>query len=390
MSCNKVYYGEYTLKHWIELMLHRNIVLPEYQRTFVWDKSKVINFFNSLYNDYFIPPITIGYLHRNNQSTNLIIDGQQRLTSLLLGCLSLYPRIEKFKNTETVDLADENDDENDNTRPILGWTIRDLLKNRNDCTISSIINENPIIKDGNYENLNISFEIDDSFLESHFLGFSYLVPSGTESQSYFCNAFKSINTAGVSLSPLEARKSLYFLKPNLETLFDPNCCSNIIVDNGSRPERIDFVKYLSFAFQYNNVNSFDMLAKNYGKKYEEYYSDFIMSVVNGKSTETFSLCQNANIKQISTLKNTIDKMGLTGKRFNSIIDADLYFFGLVYYVIVKKKQINIEKKDELIEKLEDNIASIKEVDRHKKSPAALKYLRLRIQKSHSVYKDYIL
>lgn len=33
---NKVYYGEYTLEHWIKLMLTRNIELPNYQRHFVW------------------------------------------------------------------------------------------------------------------------------------------------------------------------------------------------------------------------------------------------------------------------------------------------------------------------------------------------------------------
>lgn len=35
---NKVYYGEYTLKHWIRLMLKEEIVLPEYQRHFVWSE----------------------------------------------------------------------------------------------------------------------------------------------------------------------------------------------------------------------------------------------------------------------------------------------------------------------------------------------------------------
>lgn len=38
---NKVYYGEYTLKHWIKLMLSGNIVLPEYQRHFVWCERDV-------------------------------------------------------------------------------------------------------------------------------------------------------------------------------------------------------------------------------------------------------------------------------------------------------------------------------------------------------------
>lgn len=34
---NKVYYGEYSLKYWIELILKQNIILPEYQRTFVME-----------------------------------------------------------------------------------------------------------------------------------------------------------------------------------------------------------------------------------------------------------------------------------------------------------------------------------------------------------------
>ena len=38
---NRVYYGEYSLKHWINLMLKRNIILPEYQRSFVWDEKDV-------------------------------------------------------------------------------------------------------------------------------------------------------------------------------------------------------------------------------------------------------------------------------------------------------------------------------------------------------------
>ena len=29
---NRIFYGEYTLKHWIKLMLTSNIVLPDYQR----------------------------------------------------------------------------------------------------------------------------------------------------------------------------------------------------------------------------------------------------------------------------------------------------------------------------------------------------------------------
>ena len=94
---NKVYYGEYSLKHWIDLLLQKNIVLPDYQRIFVWDKDKVIKLLKSIDCNYFIPPITIGAYRQENGSHNLIIDGQQRLTSLLLSCLQLYPKGECFK-----------------------------------------------------------------------------------------------------------------------------------------------------------------------------------------------------------------------------------------------------------------------------------------------------
>ncbi|MFC2345992.1 hypothetical protein [Campylobacter sp.] len=37
---NKVYYGEYSLKHWIDLILKQDIKLPPYQRYFVWEDTQ--------------------------------------------------------------------------------------------------------------------------------------------------------------------------------------------------------------------------------------------------------------------------------------------------------------------------------------------------------------
>ena len=36
---NRVYYGEYSLSYWIEMMLKGNIELPEYQRCFAWEEE---------------------------------------------------------------------------------------------------------------------------------------------------------------------------------------------------------------------------------------------------------------------------------------------------------------------------------------------------------------
>lgn len=36
---NRIYYGEYSLKYWIEMLLKKKITLPEYQRSFVWSDN---------------------------------------------------------------------------------------------------------------------------------------------------------------------------------------------------------------------------------------------------------------------------------------------------------------------------------------------------------------
>ena len=79
---NKVYYGEYSLKHWINLMLTKNIILPDYQRLFVWTEEKVEKLIQTFQEKEFVPPVTIGAFKVNGTNNNLIIDGQQRLTSI--------------------------------------------------------------------------------------------------------------------------------------------------------------------------------------------------------------------------------------------------------------------------------------------------------------------
>jgi len=87
---NRVYYGQYSLKHWLDLILKQNIILPEYQRFFVWDEEKVRTLIKALKNKQFVPPITIGAFDINGATQNLILDGQQRLTTVLLAYLGLF------------------------------------------------------------------------------------------------------------------------------------------------------------------------------------------------------------------------------------------------------------------------------------------------------------
>ena len=59
------------------------------------------------------PPVTIGAFKVGNTNQNLILDGQQRLTSILLAYLGLFPDGATYKRTLIERFADENDDEED-------------------------------------------------------------------------------------------------------------------------------------------------------------------------------------------------------------------------------------------------------------------------------------
>jgi hypothetical protein len=94
---NKVYYGEYSLEYWIELIMKGNIVLPEYQRSFAWSDDKRKALIETIKNNEFIPPIIIGSFKIDEIRQNILIDGQQRLTSILLSYLGYFPDKEKYK-----------------------------------------------------------------------------------------------------------------------------------------------------------------------------------------------------------------------------------------------------------------------------------------------------
>ena len=96
----KVYYGEYSLKHWIELLLKKDLELPPYQRNFVWSEAQVKEFVIGLKGEIFVPPVTIGVCNKDGVNHNLILDGQQRLSSLLLAFFGVYPKKDAFPRDE--------------------------------------------------------------------------------------------------------------------------------------------------------------------------------------------------------------------------------------------------------------------------------------------------
>ncbi len=389
---NKVYYGEYSLKHWINLVLKQNIILPEYQRYFVWNENKVKTLIETFKNKEFVPPVTIGAYKNNGNNINLILDGQQRITSILLAYLGLFPDKKAYKSV-IEKFVNDNDNEDkeylEELDNILEWNLNQLTeKGNNKETIYQ-----KIIPD-NYK--NIDFNVDDNFLETNFLGFSYLVPhseNDKEQQKYYSSVFRNINIQGEPLLPEESRASLYFLDQDLKDFFSPSFTKKIVVKLLNNPTRIDFVRYLSLLSQFNYTQDISKVARGYKPKMEKFYEEYIYSAISNEQSDTYGkfvdifLNKQFNI-ELSSLENTLKELDLF-KEYPSVIDLDLYLFGLIYQIVFQKNKINISNKDRLIEELEAKIREFKQDSLHAKSPNNLSYLRSRISYSLAIYEKYI-
>lgn len=385
---NRVYYGQYSLKHWINLILKKNITLPEYQRYFVWNESKVATLIDAFKYKHFIPPVTIGAFKIGDASQNLILDGQQRLTSILLAHLDLYPDEKTYKKTiET--FASENDDSEPGEQldNIFEWTFHKLTEKG--CDKNEILKK---IQEGNYKKTNLNIDV--NFFEENFLGFSYLVPSTNNEkvqQKYYSSVFRNINIQGETLLPQESRASLYFLDKDLTQFFTRRFTQNFAVRGFAGETKIDFVRFFALLSQYNKDGGSEQIARSYKQKMEKYYEEYIYSAINdsdgkyGKFSNIFPEKQYNS--RLITLQSTLDQMKIDEK-FSSIIDLDVYFFGLIYNIVFLGKVVDQEKFEALKKSIDSKIAELKKDAQHVRAPGHLKYLRLRMDASINIHNKY--
>lgn len=387
---NRVYYGEYSLSHWIELILKQNIILPDYQRYFVWSENKTKMLIGALKAKRFVPPITIGAFKNADTHQNLILDGQQRLTSILLAYLGLFPDKATYKKA-VEKFADENDDlveDEEQFDNVYEWTFHLLTEKgkTKDAILSRIV-------DSNYKMINLG--VDENFFKKTFLGFSYLVPNTDDEktqQRYYSSVFRNINVQGEALLPQESRESLYYLDKALAKFFKPDFMNAFEISNSGNGFKLDFVKYLSLLSQFEKDHSEDKVARGYKPIMEKYYEEYIYSVVGESASDLFQdfillFPNNDYASKFGILKRNIEALQ-TPKKFNSIIDADVYLFGLIYSSIFKCKSISTEKITELNDRLQEMTTHFKRDSAHTKAPASLKYLRSRIAYSIAIYKRH--
>ena len=415
MIKSRTYYGEYTLKHWINLLLKKNIILPDYQRSFVWDERDLKRLIKSIKEGQFIQPVTIALYKENEDSKNLLLDGQQRLTSILLSFIGYFPNKTKFDEAEKLAIEDDSalyledtsTESNISSHKSIGWTFQELLKNGS--TKEEI--QEKLEKDEKYSELDIRDLIDsDNFWEEHFIGFSYVVPvfdnSNNEVKGYFSNLFRNMNYFGKKLSNIESRKSLYYQNQEYTSFFEgkttdgKDVLCGLKIKQDFQNNSMDFVRYLSILSQ-KYVEDTPLVGYSSYKSRESFYADYVSYILGLEQEQRerkfdkfkFNEALKDTWKErFSNLREVVlklkDQMNLKEGAFSSWIEADYWLFGLIYYVVFMGKQIKEDITNlpqEVISKINDK----KDNEYYMKNSNRLGNIRERIDESINIYRNYV-
>lgn len=415
MRGNRTYYGEYSLERWIELVVKGNIVLPEYQRHFVWNQKDLKRLIKSLNEGQFVQPVTIGLYNKvNKEKINLLLDGQQRLSSILLAYLGYFPKKEMFE-TPDQEIAIEDDSafdeagDNQNTEiKSIKWTIRELYeKGKSLEELRAELSSN-----SRYEKLDLGLQLEEDFWKETFIGFSFIVPHMVEVsdvQKFYTQLFRNINYYGKKLSALESRKSLYYQDSRLTNYFEgkteqgDDVLCDLKVKQDFKPRQIDFIRYLSMLSQ-KKVGKKVMMGYSAYNSRENYYADYVAYLLGLEQEEREDKFDGFDFSAIfpdyvirdryNKLREGVEQIKQyihqdSDGAFKSWIDADLWLLGLIYYVVFEGKDLSLEgnKGEDLKQAISEEINSKNEA--YQKRSNALGHIRERIDKSIEIYSDYV-
>lgn len=414
---SRIYYGEYSLRHWLRLIKSGNIVLPDYQRSFVWRESDMRRLIKSLVERQFVQPITLALFDAKNGEApkNLIIDGQQRLTTILLTALGYVPYLDKFEADDSVATGDDSseDDAGSTSGKIpVKWTFQHLLyRDVKENTDEAIVER--MVKDGRYYVFKYP-NLPNDFLDKTFLGFSYIIPESddeTEIQNSYTQLFRNINYFGARLSVMESRRSLYYMKSQYRRYFeglledDSDVLCGIRLFEKLTLTKIDFVRYLSTLSQYKILGDSSKVLRWYSaySTRESFYGDYVSSIVgveqegNDKKFDGFDFTtifpNDCWKKRFVVLRDAINSLKLNfalnkDYAFTSWIDADYWLFGLIYYLVFEGKTLKADTIG-LVAEITKRIKTKRVNDYYAKTPNRLGNLRERMGESIMIYKKYV-
>lgn len=141
---------------------------------------------------------------------------------------------------------------------------------------------------------------------------------------------------------------MYFLDKSLTTYFDPDFLKQFSVKASNIETKIDFVRFISLLSQFKKDGESSKIARGYKPFMEKYYEEYIYTVVGENASSLFIsfdvLFPNKEYSaSFLELKRSIEELEIP-HQFSSIIDLDICFFGLIFFVVIQKKQLIFPEK----------------------------------------------
>ena len=359
MTTHYTYYSEYSIDSWIKLVLNSEITLPPYQRSFVWKTPQAYKLVKAIRYGNFVPPVTIISTQHDYSEMKkglYLIDGQQRLSAILLFYLGVWPN-PAVVSYETSSAQEHDDDYEYESMP---WTFGML---QNEYSKHTSFNRFKEVILSNKQYIDIKDTIDreknmskkqkseaHKFVESlkedkcanllkKALGYSFVrsVACKKDEKRLFANLFRDINTSGTRLSNAESRNAMYYLEPELKELFRPDFLQDYRIGNSP----IDFPRYMSYVEElYNNYNqnggyiNVSRIAYGYSNKPEDYILKYIVDKMESYSNSELHFRDNMVVFRDAFLNIFKDKV------IKDMPNFEIMAYGLIFWVLLHGKSID--------------------------------------------------
>lgn len=192
--------NDFNLKTIVDFIDRGVFVIPDFQRSYVWDVKRASKLIESLLIGLPIPQV---FLYQEGRNRYLVIDGQQRLLSIYFFVKSSFPKVEKRQALrQAMSQADGQ-----NLASMLGkQEFFDPFKLQLPASAPNADNR---FHGMSYEDLN-DHQTTLDLRTIRCVMIKQNTPAGDDSSVY--EIFHRLNTGGVNLTPQEIRASLYHSK----------------------------------------------------------------------------------------------------------------------------------------------------------------------------------
>jgi uncharacterized protein with ParB-like and HNH nuclease domain len=309
---------DWTAETIISQLRKKNIELnPEFQRRDAWDADKKSKFIESLILGLPVPPIILAE-KREKKNSYIVIDGKQRLLSIMQFCKSV-------KDTEYDSLLLKN---LEILQKINGLNYEALLENKNDDDYVT-----------SFDNQTIRA----------------VVIKNWPNEKFLYTVFLRLNTGSLKLSPQELRQALHpgeFLSHINKYVEKENPIRNIL--NLSRPDsRMRDIELVIRFFAF----------KNYLDQYKESLKDFLDACCK-KLNEDWKENNDKYLKQLDSLEKAInlttdifgDKNRFSkfiDNKYTNIFNRTIYDIMVYYFSDIKYLNVLKDKKEAIKLAFED-------------------------------------